>query len=1103
MRLLDIYTSLESEFGCYSETDRRFLREKIRLFVKGYGVKASKPEDMVPDQYFLKLISDVRTALANREKNKALFSFQKTGEKKAEKAGDTSKESAEEEKEEKPAAKKKAASSAKKTDSKEKEAAKTAKKTSAAKDEDGKTASKSKAGAEKKTAKTKTAADTPKEKSEETAVKPKTKTITAKSRKKEEQEKEAQERLRLEEEERLRKAEESDRSEEGGATVINLDAAADSRVKSAKVTVRKINFTKQTATAPAKKEPKEEETPAGVESVGENVKEEETPEAKPIGEPVKEKQGETAPKEVPQEAKEEGTKVPEAPKTEAAKPAESPIVEETPEVPAEKEKEQPKTEKSGETSGDSTVGDVVKPVSTVSVATFVAQQQENLPRVTETVPLDRLKGWRPPELGKKKSSQKSGDNRPANNAKPSSGSSSAQSSAPMGDANRKGENRRSKGKEKDKGKDKDSKFSSASREEMMNRPRISGLAQLRQRNADERANEEGEYRIRRGKNKKQQTQSQPTKADIVKGDIKISVPISIRDFSQEIGIKSGDIIKIFFKLGEMFTINSALDQDHVELAAAELGVNVIVKSKEENLEAETFNEEAFEEELTAEEAPRAPVVVFMGHVDHGKTSLIDAIRQSKVAQGESGGITQHIGAYEVDTSHGHITIIDTPGHEAFTTMRARGANATDIAVLVVAADDGIMPQTLEAINHARAAKVEIIVAINKMDLPGADPDRVIRQLAENNILVEDWKGDTQCVRVSAHTKQGLDKLLEAIALQAEVMQLKARADGPAEGVVLEAELNPGRGTSVTLLVQKGKLKVGDPIVCGTCYAKARAMMNYKGESIKVAGPSQPVQILGFTEVPQPGAKFRVAASEKLAKDLTDKRREEERIKLMETRAGATLENFFSTLQNNNSSKELPLIVKGDTRGTTEAVRSALEKLSTDEVKVNVIHNGVGDVTENDVMLASASNGIIIAFKTSVPEPTRAMAKSKGVEIRRYDVIYHATEQIQKALLGLLEPTFHEEETGVAEVRQLFTISGTVVAGSHVISGEIHRTDKVRVMRGKEVLFDGEIQTLKHLKDDVKEIRSGYDCGIVLNGFNDFAEGDKLNAYKMVRDGLAE
>ena len=493
----------------------------------------------------------------------------------------------------------------------------------------------------------------------------------------------------------------------------------------------------------------------------------------------------------------------------------------------------------------------------------------------------------------------------------------------------------------------------------------------------------------------------------------------------------------------------------------------------------------------------------MGHVDHGKTSLIDAIRQSKVAQGESGGITQHIGAYEVDTKQGHITIIDTPGHEAFTTMRARGANATDIAILVVAADDGIMPQTLEAINHARAAKVEIIVAINKMDLPGADPERVIRQLSENNILVEEWGGTTQCVKVSAHTKQGLDDLLERIALQAEIMQLKARSEGPAEGVVLEAELNPGRGTSVTLLVQKGRLKVGDPIVCGTCYAKARAMKNYRGDDLKEAGPSQPVQILGFTEVPQPGAKFKVAASEKLAKELTEKRKEEERLRKHAETTKVNLENFYKNMKNSDSAKELALIVKGDTKGTTEAVHAALEKLTTDEAKVTVIHSAVGDVTESDVNLAYASNGIIIAFKTSVPESSRAEAKSKGVEIRSYDVIYHATEQIQKALMGLLEPTFHEEETGIAEVRQIFKIPGGFVAGSHVVSGEIHRSDKVRVIRGKDVVFDGDILTLKHLKDDVKEVRSGYDCGIALNGFDGFAEGDKLHAYKMVQDGLTE
>ena len=1088
MRLSEIYNIMIAELKCQgNKNDSEALRKYVREILQGYGEKASKPEDSVPDKYLLKIRKDLEPLMnarkKNQEKNKA--NLAKAAAKKAEAAA--------KEAEEKPAAVKKTAASAAKT----KAAAKTAKGTEE-KPAEKKPAAKTKTAAgEKKTVSAKSASSS-KEKKEETPA-AKAQPITSKSRKKEELAKAQKAKQLLDEEESQKTASQEEETSAEDARILNLDNASDSRVRVVKV--KKVTFSRPTPAPAAPEEEPEEEKPETAKAVPEAPEQPE--EAKPQA--SEEAEAQTGKAQQPETAK------PAAEETEeTAQPKEEPKAPETvsaepetkqaapaaaPETPEEKTEEKPEAAKPEEKKAP----DVVKPVSTMSVETYVAQQENNLPRATETVPLDRLKGWRPPELGKKKSSQKT-ESRPGDR-KPAGKDASKEPSAPMGDANRKGDNRRGK---KDKGKEKDKDRDRASKEEMMNRPRISSQASLRRQNADERAGEEGEYRIRRSKSKKQQNQAQPTKADIVKGDIKVSVPINIRDFSQEIGVKVGEIITVFFKMGEMLTINSVLDQTHVEIAAEALGVSVQVKSKEEDLEAETFSEEGFEEELTAEEVPRAPVVVFMGHVDHGKTSLIDAIRQSKVAQGESGGITQHIGAYEVDTSQGHITIIDTPGHEAFTTMRARGAKATDIAILVVAADDGIMPQTLEAINHARAANVAIIVAINKMDLPGANPDRVIRQLSENNILVEEWGGDVLCVRVSAHTKEGLDKLLEAISLQASMMQMTARGEGPAEGVVLESELNPGRGTSVTLLVQKGKLKVGDPIVCETCYCKARAMMNYKGENIKVAGPSQPVQILGFTEVPQPGAKFKVAASEKLAKDLTDKRKEEERVKLMEKKAGATLENFFSTMQNNDSSqKELPLIVKGDTKGTTEAVKAALEKLSTDEVKVKVLHNAVGDVTENDVNLASASKGIIIAFKTSVSEATRAIAKAKSVEIRRYDVIYHATEQIQKALLGLLEPTFHEEETGVAEVRQLFTISGTVVAGSHVVSGEIHRTDKVRVMRGKELLFDGDIQTLRHLKDDVKEVRSGYDCGIVLNGFNDVAEGDKLHAYKMVQDGLAE
>ena len=1070
----EMIKGMREEFRCKTETDRRYLSEKIRDYLKKNDLGTFKPADVFPDKLYRPLFAAIQEAFENREKNRASMAVNKNAEKE-EKA-----------KEEAPKAKAKAAP--KKKEEAKTEEAEPAKKTPAkkapAKKAEAAKPEKEEKPAAKKTASKTSAAKKAEEPKEAPAPKKVPVTITAKLRKQQEQEKEEAKRREAEEKAKLeaKSAEDSDT-----ASVINAETSADPRVKKVKIVIKKFSFKKPSATEPQEEPEKPEETAETPTVSAEPAAEEKATVPEHAAEPEKAPE----PEEPVVEAKPE-------PKEEEAPKAEEPEVEEA-EAPAEPEKEAPKPErKSKEEETARLVREAVKPVSTVSVESFVAQQKEDLPRVTETVPLDRLKGWRPPEIGKKKNAKKESADKGQRPAAGGKAAASAQPAGPMPDANRKGDSRRGK-KEKDKEKD---YKSSASREEMMNRPRISSQASLRQRNADERAGEEGEYRIRR-KVKKPQVQAQPTKADIVKGDIKVSVPISVRDFSQEIGVKVGDIIKVFFKMGEMLNINSALDEDHVVLAAAELNVNVQVKSKEENLEEETFSEEGHEEEFTAEEAPRAPVVVFMGHVDHGKTSLIDAIRQSKVAQGESGGITQHIGAYEVDTAQGHITIIDTPGHEAFTTMRARGANATDIAILVVAADDGIMPQTLEAINHARAAKVEIIVAINKMDLPGADPERVIRQLSENNILVEEWGGQTQCVRVSAHTKQGLDQLLEAIALQAEVMQLKARAEGPAEGVVLEAELNPGRGTSVTLLVQKGKLKVGDPIVCGTCYAKARAMTNYKGEDLKEAGPSQPVQILGFTEVPQPGAKFRVAASEKLAKELTEKRAEEERLKRHADAARATLESFYQNMKNSDSAKELALIVKGDTRGTTEAVRSALEKLTTEEAKVTVLHSGVGDVTENDVMLASASNGVIIAFKTSVPESSRAVAKSKGVEIRQYDVIYHATEQIQKALMGLLEPTFHEEETGIAEVRQLFKLPSGVVAGSHVVSGEIHRTDKVRVLRGKEVVFDGDIQTLRHLKDDVKEVRSGYDCGIVLNGFNEYAEGDKLHAYKMVQDGLTE
>jgi translation initiation factor IF-2 len=429
-------------------------------------------------------------------------------------------------------------------------------------------------------------------------------------------------------------------------------------------------------------------------------------------------------------------------------------------------------------------------------------------------------------------------------------------------------------------------------------------------------------------------------------------------------------------------------------------------------------------------------------------------------------------------------------------MRARGANVTDIAVLVVAADDGLMPQTLEAINHARAANVPIMVAINKIDLPSANIDQVMRQLTEQNLMPEDWGGDTICCKVSAITGEGLEHLLEMISLQSEILELKACATGPAEGVVLEAQLDPGRGSTVNVIVQKGILKKGDPIVCGTCFARARSLYTDKGEAIEEAGPSKPVQILGFSDVPTPGSKFRVATSERHARELADQRRTDEQLKRHAETQKVTLENFYRRMAKEKY-KELPIVIKGDTQGTTEAVCGALERLSTGEVKVTILHYGVGDVNDNDVMLASASSAVVVAFKVHVPESSRALAKSEGVDIKEYDVIYHATETIQKAMVGMLEPVYREEELGVAQIRQVFNLSSGVVAGCYVTEGEITRNSRVRVMRNDEQIHEGDIQSLKRLKDEVREVRSGFECGILLHDFKDIQEGDLIRAFKLV------
>ena len=559
-------------------------------------------------------------------------------------------------------------------------------------------------------------------------------------------------------------------------------------------------------------------------------------------------------------------------------------------------------------------------------------------------------------------------------------------------------------------------------------------------------------------------------------------------------VQASAIVKKLFLKGQMVTVNQEIDYESAEEIALEF--NCIAEPEEKiDVIAELLKEEE-EEESTL--VARPPVVCVMGHVDHGKTSLLDAIRNTHVTDREAGGITQHIGAYVVSINNEKITFLDTPGHEAFTAMRLRGAKSTDIAILVVAADDGVMPQTVEAINHAKAAGIEIIVAINKIDKPNANIDRVKQELSEHELIPEDWGGSTIFVPVSAHTQEGIDNLLEMILLTAEVCELKANPNRQARGVVIEAQLDKGRGAVATVLVQKGTLRVGEPIACGSAYGKVRAMIDDKGRRVKEAGPSTPVEILGLSSVPDAGETFVACETEKDARNFAETYISEGKEKLLEeTRSRMSLDDLFSQIQSGNV-KELDIIVKADVQGSVEAVKQSLVKLSNEEVVVKIIHGGVGAINESDVNLASASNAIIIGFNVR-PDPTaKVIAENEGVDVRLYKVIYNAIEDVEAAMKGMLDPVFEEKVIGHAEVRQIFKASGVGnIAGSYILDGVFERGCKVRISREGNQIFEGALASLKRFKDDVKEVRAGYECGLVFEGFNDIAELDQVEAYKMV------
>ena len=579
-----------------------------------------------------------------------------------------------------------------------------------------------------------------------------------------------------------------------------------------------------------------------------------------------------------------------------------------------------------------------------------------------------------------------------------------------------------------------------------------------------------------------------------KQQLKVMIPdeIVVSELASRLKVTATEVIKKLMGLGVMASINEVIDFDTAALVADELGAKV---EKEVHV---TIEERLIEDDEDPEESlkERCPVVVVMGHVDHGKTSILDRIRHANVTAGEAGGITQHIGAYQVTYNGKKITFLDTPGHEAFTSMRARGANITDIAILVVAADDGIMPQTIESINHAKAAGVSIIVAINKMDKPEANPDRVKQQLTEHELVVEDWGGDVIAVPVSAKTGEGIDDLLENILLVAEFKELKANPDRLAKGAVIEARLDKGKGPVATVLVQNGTLNSGDVIIAGTSVGRVRTMTNDKGQKIKTAGPSTPVEITGLGEVPSAGDTFNAVADEKLARELVEQRKQEAKEEAFQQYHKVTLDNLFDQISEGEM-KELPIIVKADVQGSVEAVKQSLEKLSNDEVRVKVIHGGVGAVSEGDVMLANASNAIIVGFNVRPDPVAKQNAEQDGVDIRLYRIIYDAIEEITDAMKGMLAPKYREVDTARVEVRQVYKITNVgVVAGSYVLSGKIGRNDLIRVVRDGIIIADDKMSSLKRFKDDAKEVAAGFECGITLEKFSDIKVGDILEGYIM-------
>lgn len=613
-----------------------------------------------------------------------------------------------------------------------------------------------------------------------------------------------------------------------------------------------------------------------------------------------------------------------------------------------------------------------------------------------------------------------------------------------------------------------------------------------EREANRRNNQQQNAKGKKANRKSALQQGFTKPAQPVTRDVVIGETITVGELANKMAVKATEVIKTMMKMGAMATINQVIDQETAQLVAEEMGHKVVLR-RENELEEAVLSDR----DMNAEAEPRAPVVTIMGHVDHGKTSLLDYIRKAKVAAGEAGGITQHIGAYHVHTPNGEITFLDTPGHAAFTSMRARGAQATDIVVLVVAADDGVMPQTIEAIQHAKAANVPLVVAVNKIDKPEADPDRVKTELSQHGVISEEWGGDTQFVNVSAKKGIGIDELLDAILLQAEVLELKAVKDGMASGVVIESYLDKGRGPVATVLVQSGTLNRGDIVLCGLEYGRVRAMRNEIGKEVKSAGPSIPVEILGLSGVPSAGDEMTVVRDEKKAREVALYRQGKFREVKLARQQKAKLENMFNSMTEGDVS-ELNIIVKADVQGSVEAICQALLELSTDEVKVKIVGSGVGGITETDATLAAASNAIIVGFNVRADASARKVVEAENLDLRYYSVIYDLINEIKAALSGMLQPEFKQEIIGLAEVRDVFrSPKFGAIAGCMVIEGVVKRHNPIRVLRDNVVIYEGELESLRRFKDDVTEVRNGMECGIGVKNYNDVRVGDQIEVFETV------